>query len=113
METSLKGKNLPPEPLRVVSYDLENNFYYIGCPPFNVAIFITHEVLRTVMGATSSSMDIYLTLICTDILFVYFDVLRPCQQFFSQVRTGLSGSIQYLAENKVYLLLKDSMQCLW
>ena len=69
--------------------------------------------MKCVMGATSSSMDLYLTLFCTDILCVYFDVLLPSQQLFSQVRTGLSGSIQYLAENKVYLLLKDSMQCLW
>ena len=44
METSLKGKNLLPEPLRTVSYGMENHFYYIGCPPINVAIFITHEV---------------------------------------------------------------------
>ena len=44
METSLKGKNLLPEPLRAVSYGMENHFYYIGCLPFNVAIFIMHEV---------------------------------------------------------------------
>ena len=111
METSLKGKNLLQEPLRAVSHGMENHFYHIGCPPLNVAIFITH-VHKCLMGATHSSMDLYFTLFCTDILFVCFDVLRPSQHFFSHVRTGLSGLIQYLAENKVYLLLKDSMQCL-
>ena len=112
METSLKGKNLHQEPLRAVSYGMENHFYHIGYSPLNVAIFIRH-VHKCVMGATQSSMDLYFTLLCRDILFVCFDVLRPSQQCFSHVRTCLSGLIQYLAENKVYLLLKDSMQCLW
>ena len=58
METSLKGKILLQEPLRAVSYGMENHFYHIGCPPLNVAIFITH-VHKCVMGATHSSMDLY------------------------------------------------------
>ena len=64
--------------------------------PLNVAIFMTH-VHKCVMGTTRVLIDNKhhgpLLYISTDILLVCFDVLRPCPQFFSHVRSFLVDSV--------------------